>query len=48
MRDAEKTIETLKAENSILKDKITSLEKKIKILERGCACYRNNLKWSQK
>lgn len=48
MCDAEKTIEALKAENTSLKDKIADLEKKIEILERGCACYRNNLKWSQK
>tara|TARA_B100000131_G_C17670386_1_gene432085 strand:- start:305 stop:451 length:147 start_codon:yes stop_codon:yes gene_type:complete len=48
MCDAQKTIKDLKDENKSLKDKITGLEKKIEILERGCACYRNNLKWSQK
>ena len=37
-----KKMEELEKEISVLKIEIEFLQNKIKILERGCACFRNN------
>jgi len=48
MKEATKEkIESLMKQNQDLKDEIESLKKQIRTLERGCACYINNIKRSK-
>jgi peptidoglycan hydrolase CwlO-like protein len=46
--NTEQKVETLMKENQDLREEIESLKKQVSILERGCACYMNNIKWSKK
>lgn len=43
----DRKMEELEKEISLLKIEIEFLQKKIKILERGCACFRNNASVAQ-